>query len=220
MRAKPRPDAGSFTSDGAAGDGHPSQWLLITVSLTAGQASLRVHVWRKLRSLGSVYLQSSVCLLPDQPQVLREVRRLLDRVHHEGGSGRFLRIALSEADEAEALRAEFNAAREDEYAEVLERLPALEAEIAMERSRGRATYAEVEESEADLERFHSWLRKIAQRDYFAALGGEQARARVAEVAEQLAVFEEEALNAEAPAGDRSLRAVAPRRRGKASGDSP
>ncbi|MFF7987148.1 Chromate resistance protein ChrB [Streptomyces sp. NPDC007901] len=32
-----------------------------------------------------------------------------------------------------------------------------------------ATYAEVEESEADLERFDRWLAKIAARDYFDAL---------------------------------------------------
>ena len=49
-----------------------------------------------------------------------------------------------------------------------ERLPELERELAHERARGRTTYAEAEESEADLERFRSWLAKIAARDYFAA----------------------------------------------------
>src|SRR5260370_36412668 len=75
------------------------RWLLVTVSLSAGQASLRVHVWRRLRSLGAVYLQSSVCLLPDRAEVLREVRRLLDRVHREGGAARLLRVALAEPAE-------------------------------------------------------------------------------------------------------------------------
>ena len=42
------------------------------------------------------------------------------------------------------------------------------AEIEMETGRGRATYAEVEESEADLERFEKWLTAIANRDYFDA----------------------------------------------------
>lgn len=215
MAAKRRP---AVSSRGAEAVGSPG-WLLVTVSLSAGQASLRVHVWRKLRSLGSVYLQSSVCLLPERAEVTREVRRLLDRVHHEGGTGRCLRITLPEPSEIEALRAEFNAARDAEYAEVLERLPALAQEIAMERARGRATYAEVEESEADLERFRSWLGKIAQRDYFTAPGGDAARAGVAVVAEQLAVFEEEALNAEAPPTARPLRAVPRARAGKASGES-
>lgn len=174
------------------------RWLLVTVSLSAGQASLRVHVWRRLRSLGAVYLQSSVCLLPDRAQVLREVRRLLDRVHREAGAGRVLRVVLTEPGEAGWLRGEFNAARDAEYAEVLERLPALSAELAGERAKGRVTYAEVEESEADLGRFRSWLAKIEKRDYFSAPLGARARAAVSAAAEELAVFEEEALAAEAP----------------------
>jgi hypothetical protein len=183
------------------------RWLLVTISLSAGQASLRVHVWRKLRSLGAVYLQSSVCLLPDRVEVLREVRRLLDRVRHEGGSGQLLRVVLPEPEEVEWLRGEFNAARDDEYHEVLDRVPSLSAEIASERAKGRATYAEVEESEADLQRFQAWLTKIAKRDYFSAPLGEQARAAVAAAAEELATFEAEALDAEAPPEPRRLRAV-------------
>jgi hypothetical protein len=190
------------------------RWLLVTIGLSAGHGSLRVHVWRKLRSLGAVYLQSSVCLLPDRVEVVREVRRLLDRVRHEGGSGRMLRIVLPDPDELDWLRGEFNAARDNEYSEVLDRVPALSQELASERAKGRATYAEVEESEADLQRFQAWLAKIEQRDYFTAPLGEQARAAVAAAAEDLDAFEAEALDAEAPPEPRRLRAVpqAPRRR--------
>lgn len=195
--------------------GVPERWLLITISLTAGHASLRVHVWRKLRSLGAVYLQSSVCLLPERTDVLREVRRLLDRVRSEGGTGRSLHVELSEPGEVEWLRGEFNAARDGEYGEVIERLPALLAELDHERARGRATYAEVEESEAALERFRTWMGKIGKRDYFAAPLAEQARAAVEAAAQELAEFEAEAMNAEAPSVETPrLRAVrsSPRRR--------
>ena len=203
----------------APGDGaSPQRWLLISVSLTAGQASLRVHVWRKLRSLGAVYLQASVCLLPERPEVVQQARRLADRVRHEGGTARVLQVQLPETGEEQALREEFNTARDTEYAEVLERIPALSAEIAMERARGRATYAEVEESEADLERFRSWLAKIAARDYFAAPGGERAQAAVAAVTEELAAFEAEALNAEAPNHRRTGTAIGVTSRAKAAGE--
>src|SRR5260370_359720 len=67
--------------------------LLGTVSLSAGQASLRVHVWRRLRSLGAGDLQSSVCLLPDRAGVLRGGRRLRDRGPREGRGARVLRGA-------------------------------------------------------------------------------------------------------------------------------
>jgi len=174
-------------------------WLLVSVSTAGAAGTLRVAVWRKLRSLGALYLQQSVCVLPARPEVLRQVRRLADRVHHQGGSARVMHIAFTDPGEATQVVAEMNAARDIEYGEVLERLPALSAEIAMERGRGRATYAEVEESEADLERFRSWLAKIATRDYFGAARKDQAHHAVDAAAQVLAEFEAQALRSEDPA---------------------
>ena len=166
---------------------------------TAGAvAALRVQVWRKLRSLGALYLQQSVCLLPARDEVVREVRRLADRVRQQGGSCRLLHVGLADEAERAQVVAEMNAARDEEYAEVVERLPEFVAELDKERARGRTTYAEVEESEADLQRYQSWLAKIAARDYFSAPGGEAAQAAVAAAAAELASFEQAALSAEAP----------------------
>ncbi|MEV4177170.1 Chromate resistance protein ChrB [Nonomuraea sp. NPDC049709] len=176
-----------------------SGWLLVSVSTAGAAPTLRVQVWRKLRSLGALYLQQSVCLLPEREQTVRQMRRLLDRVHQQGGSGRMLHVALTDVGEERQIVGEFNAARDAEYAEVLERLPAFRQELAAERARGRATYAEVEESEADLERFRSWMAKIAARDYFAAPAGAVARAAVEDAAADLAAFEQAALTAEDPA---------------------
>jgi ChrB-like protein len=173
-------------------------WLVISVSTAGAAATLRVQVWRRLRSLGALYLQQSVCLLPARPTVVRDVRRLADRVEHQGGSARILRMRFAEAAEERSVIDELNHARDGEYAELLARLPELRQELADETARGNATYVEVEESEADLQRFRSWLATIASRDYFAAPGGQQARDAVQEAADALAGFEEAALNAEAP----------------------
>ncbi|MFE6614141.1 Chromate resistance protein ChrB [Amycolatopsis sp. NPDC057786] len=179
-------------------DSHKSTWLVISVSTAGAAGTLRVQVWRKLRSLGALYLQQSVCLLPARPEVVREVRRLTDRIHHQGGQARVLRMTFTDHGDEQAVIADLNVARDAEYAEVLERLPALRQELADERARGNATYAEVEESEADLERFRAWLGKISARDYFAAPGGQAARDAIEEAAAELAAFEEAALRAEAP----------------------
>ena len=49
-------------------------WLVVSVSTAGAAASLRLRVWRKLRSLGALYLQQSVCLLaftdPAEEQVV------------------------------------------------------------------------------------------------------------------------------------------------------
>jgi hypothetical protein len=183
-------------------------WLVISVSTAGAAGSLRMQVWRKLRSLGALYLQQSVCLLPARAEVVRDVRRLVDRVHRQGGSARVLRMAFTDPAEEEAVVAELNTARDAEYAEVLDRLPELRRELADEQARGNVSYAEVEESEADLERFRSWLAKIAARDYFGAPNGQAAHDAVERAAAELAAFEDAALQAEAPGAETPrLRAV-------------
>jgi uncharacterized protein YdbL (DUF1318 family) len=180
------------------------RFVLVAISTAGGPASLRVQVWRKLRSLGAVYVQQSVCLLPARDPLLKEVRRLAGKVRADGGTARTMIVALPEQAEYGDLVAEFNTARDVEYGEVVERVPAFLAEIDMETKRARATYAEVEESEADLDRFRTWLGKITARDYFGAPGGDAARAAVAACEQALAVFEQAALAAETPAGPETL----------------
>jgi hypothetical protein len=193
---------------------HPDDraWLLISVSTAGAPGALRVQVWRKLRSLGALYLQQSVCLLPEREETSRQVRRLLDRVRQHGGAARSLRVTFPDPAEQQQVIGEFNAARDAEYTEVLDRLPAFREELALERARGRATYAEVEESEADLERFRSWLAKIGARDYFAAPNGPTARSAVQDAAADLAAFEQAALASEAPEPGVNLSNPAERRR--------
>lgn len=179
------------------GANEPIRWLLVTVSTPGPSSSLRVHVWRKLRSLGALYLQQSVCLLPERPETTRAINRLLDRVNGEGGDGRSLRIVLNDPGEEQAVITQFHAERSDEYHEVCGRTPAFLHEIDSERAKGRTTYAEVEESEADLDRLRTWLGRIQARDYFDAPGGADAVATVQECADVLAAFEAEALAADA-----------------------
>jgi len=157
-----------------------------------------VHAWRKLRSLGALYLQNSVALLPARPETVRAVRKLLERLARSGGEGRVLPIAITDPGEEGAVIAQFSAERSDEYGEIVSRAPAFLEEIAYERGRGRATYAEVEESEADLERLQKWLARVRARDYFDASGRDEAEQAVARCAAELAAFEAEAVAAELP----------------------
>jgi len=185
-------------------------WLLVTASSAGAADALRVAIWRKLRSLGALYLQQSVCVLPARPDVEREIRRLVDRVRGNGGTVRVLRIAFDDANEEAQVVSELQAARDNEYSEVLERVPAFLDELRGERDRDRATYEEVEESEADLERFRAWLAKIDRRDYFGAPGRADAHAAVERCARALEAFESEAFARDAqPATDHPARRAVP-----------
>lgn len=183
---------------GSASEDDPI-WLLISVSSAGAPSSLRVLVWRRLRGLGAVYLQQSVCLLPDRPQLRADVAQLLDRVRGEGGSGRLLQVLLPAHAERQQLIADFRQASDAEYQDLLGRVPAFLAELDAERARGRVSLVELEENEADLHRYRNWLAKIQARDYFQAPLGQTAQLALERCARELARFEHEAFEAETTA---------------------
>jgi Protein ChrB, N-terminal len=170
-------------------------WLLVAI-VTGADAALRVRVWRELRKLGAVYLHSSVCLLPDQADVADKVETLSRRVRDSGGKAQVLKTVLVVDAEEAKIRAEQSAARDTEYGEVIERTGEFLAEIDRETQRNRATYTEVEESEADLERFDRWLGSIVARDYFHASGRHDAENAIQRCRNALAAFEAAAVAAD------------------------
>jgi ChrB-like protein len=172
-------------------------WLLITVSTPgSGSSTLRVYAWRNLRGAGAHYLQQSVCLLPATPATTRIATKVVTRLRAEGGHGEMLRIDLRDPKQEAKVIDAMQAERTDEYHELVESTRQFHEELEGERRRGRATYTELEESDADLARHQKWLAAIRARDYFDAPGGEEAAAAVASCEEALARFESEALSAE------------------------
>ena len=174
-----------------------SQWLLITISTPSGGSStLRVYAWRNLRSAGAHYLQQSVCLLPATPATTRAATKVVTRVRAEGGQGEMLRIELEDPRQEARVIDAMQAERTDEYHELVESTRQFHDELEDERRRGRATYTELEESDADLARYNKWLAAVRARDYFDAPGGDEATAAVASCEAALARFESDALSAE------------------------
>jgi hypothetical protein len=188
------------------------QWLLITVSTPgSGSSTLRVYAWRNLRSAGAHYLQQSVCLLPATPATTRTATKVVTRLRAEGGQGEVVSIQLLDARHEARVIDAMQAERTDEYHELVESTRQFHEELEGERRRGRATYTELEESDADLARYKRWLAAVRARDYFNAPGGDEATAAVASCEAALARFESEALSAEldepASGAGPSLRAV-------------
>jgi hypothetical protein len=186
-------------------------WLLVTI-VTGPENSLRVRVWRELRRLGAVYLHNAVCLLPNRPEAAAAVMTLAEKVQAGGGRARILQVRLIDRAEEAAVIAEQVADRDQEYRELVERSSGFVNEIELEFGRGNTTYLEVEESEADLERFERWFASIAARDYFEAAGRDEAEAALVRCRVLLADFQAAALDAETetpiPSGRRAgLRVV-------------
>ena len=175
-------------------------WLLITVSTPPGGTStLRVYAWRNLRSLGAHHLQQlqqSVCLVSATPKATRAAARMVTRLRADGGHGEMLRVRLTDSRQQPVVIDAIQRERADEYHEVVESTQQFRKELHRERRRGRTTYTELEEFDADLALYQKWVAAIRARDYFDAPGGQEAAAAVASCEEALVRFQSEALSAE------------------------
>lgn len=155
-------------------------WLLLTYKVPPEPARKRVALWRKLKGMGAVYLQSGVCMLPKSDDHVRRLKILENEVAGMGGEAVILEtVALDRAQE-EKVVARFKADRDEEYKEFLHKCDDFEAEIAKETADAHFTYAELEENDVDLKKLESWLEKIVRLDFCGAPLAEQARKRLQE----------------------------------------
>jgi hypothetical protein len=74
--------------------------------------------------------------------------------------------------------ATFQAARTDEYDEILDRCRGFLAEIDHEYEKSHFSYAELEENEVDHTKLVNWFEKVRSRDVFDAPGRELAEAEL------------------------------------------
>ncbi|OYX00098.1 MAG: chromate resistance protein ChrB [Bosea sp. 32-68-6] len=127
------------------------EWLLLTYKVPAEPARKRVSIWRKLKGMGAVYLQGGVCVLPKTDDDQKQQEKIIAR---------------------------FNADRDDEYKEFIEKCIAFEAEIAEETRVKHFTFAELEENEQELTKFKTWIAKIQKLDFYKAQRAEEAAERL------------------------------------------
>jgi len=146
---------------------------------------LRAGVWRKLKGLGSIYIQNSVAVLPASSTGERSLRGLRAEIVAMGGSA--VLFDASTLSGEGPLTEQYNAARDDEYEEIIDRCDDFLAQIKKEYDAAHFTYAELEENDVDLAKLRAWLERIEHRDMLGA--SKQADTR--EAIERCAVALEE-----------------------------
>ena len=160
--------------DTSAGDGMPQGdgWLLLVYRVPSEPTRLRSTVWRRLKSLGAIYLQNSAAALPASVTAERALRKLRSEILDMSGTAALLSCAVL-AGEPE-IRAQFQAARDDEYEEIVDKCQDFLAQVKKEYAENHFTYAELEENEVDLVKLRNWLDRVRQRDVFGASGRQPA----------------------------------------------
>jgi len=170
-------------------------WLLLIYRVPPEPSRLRSSVWRRLKSLGAIYLQNSAAAMPAGVGAERALRKLRGQILEMGGTAVLLSCDVL-AGERDVLT-QFQAARDDEYEEIADRCDDFLAQVRKEHVAEHFTYAELEENEVDLVKLKNWFARVEQRDVFGAPGRaavEKALASCADALEGYAtrVYAEEA----------------------------
>lgn len=144
-----------------------NEWLALNYTLPREPSRVRVSVWRHLKKIGAVNMQQSMWILPFHDQNFRLFNELKDEILTNDGEAFVISFAVDE-DGKSCIIEKFNAARDEEYGEVLEQCEDFFKEIDKEIARENFTFAEIEENEEELNKLMQWYAKVCVRDTFQA----------------------------------------------------
>jgi predicted nucleic acid-binding Zn-ribbon protein len=161
-------------------------WLLLIYRVPPEPTRLRSTVWRRIKSLGAIYLQNSVAALPATQSTERALRKLRREITDMGGTASLLECTVLAGEQE--VRQAFQAARNDEYEEIVDRCQDFLQQVQKEYTANHFTYAELEENEVDLVKLRNWLAKVTERDVFGADGRAAADKALAECEQSLEAY--------------------------------
>src|SRR6202023_2869090 len=155
-------------------------WLLLIYKVPPEPASKRVALWRRLKSMGAVYLQNGVCLLPKTDDHERRLKMLENEIAEMGGDAVILETVALDRVQQDKVVARFKADRDEAYREFIDKCDDFETEIAKETTAEHFTYAELEENDVDLKKLQGWLEKIGKLDFYGGALASEAAGRLRE----------------------------------------
>jgi hypothetical protein len=145
-----------------------TRWLTLAFALPAQPAYARVKIWRRLQKVGAVSFKNALYWLPGTDAALEDFEWILREIRELGGEGLILESRAVEGLTDGDIRALFERAREEDYAELAREVQALLT--AAERKRDPLEAAEVL---AQAARQRERLKAIEEIDFFQSNGREQ-----------------------------------------------
>ena len=145
-----------------------SSWLLLTYKVPAEPSRLRVGIWKRIRGMGAVYLQNSICVLPTSSEYQRQLRMVQSDIEQAGGEVVIFETQALDAKRHERVVAYFKRDREQDYEEFLEKCGDYKKEIEKEVKAGHYSVAEIKENDEDLKKLKNWLERIRVVDFYGA----------------------------------------------------
>jgi hypothetical protein len=134
-----------------------TRWLILVYQLPREPSRHRVAVWRKLRTLGALYLQDGAVALPEDAVTREQLEWLQLRVREAGGDATLWEAKPATLTEEKALVEAFRSSREEAYVNIISEA---------ERVRRKAEMGGGKALGEELGKLERELRAERRRDYF------------------------------------------------------
>ncbi|MCC6469984.1 MAG: chromate resistance protein [Alphaproteobacteria bacterium] len=139
-----------------------SNWLMLLHNIPPKPAYFRVKIWRRLQGLGAVAVKNAAYVLPRSEQALEDLGWTRRAIEEAGGEAVLCEARFVDGLDDRGLRALFDAARDADYAGIVEEIGRVELD------------ADMAELESVARRLRRRFDQIAALDFFGAAGREPA----------------------------------------------
>src|SRR5262245_38841392 len=146
------------------------EWILLIHQLPPRPTNLRVRIWRKLQRLGAVAIKNSVYVLPFNEKTHEDFQWLKQEIESSGGEATVFRAGAVEGATDAEIRAAFQQARDEEYAQITAELDGLTGAIREQKRGGHLSAGRVGNYEADLDRLQKVVELVVSVDFFSPPG--------------------------------------------------
>ncbi len=134
-----------------------TRWLILVYQLPREPSRHRVAVWRKLKTLGALYLQDGAVALPEDAVTREQLEWLQLRIREAGGEASLWEARPATLTEEKALVEAFRSSREEAYVSIISEAERVRRKAEM--GGGRALGEELKKLERE-------FRAERRRDYF------------------------------------------------------
>jgi hypothetical protein len=102
-----------------------NRWLVLIYQLPTQPAYLRTKIWRRLQGLGAVPVRASAYVLPISEETREDFSWLVQEIAKGGGEAALCEARLVDGMQDEEIESQFNTARDEAYAEIIDEAQAM-----------------------------------------------------------------------------------------------
>ena len=148
-------------------------WTLLVYKIPSHPSRLRVKVWRKLQTMGALYLQDAVCLLPCRADLDENMQYVADCIQKVGGTAHLFAASSQLVEGAEQVKEQFRLLADDRLNEIAGRLEKIQSTLECAREPGA-----LERAEEDWQRERVAYLRARRVAYFGSTGEDKVDGRL------------------------------------------